>query len=75
MSPEEQVRFETHRLDGRSDIFSLGVVLYELIAGQKPFPNGDSRRELFDQNRLGGTTVALAAIDNRIPAELRIESA
>ncbi|MCA9140962.1 MAG: protein kinase, partial [Planctomycetales bacterium] len=40
MSPE-QTRGETHRIDGRADIWAIGIILYEWMTGQRPFVGSD----------------------------------
>lgn len=44
MAPEQAE--DSHEVDARADIYSLGCTLYFLIAGQPPFPNGTAAQRL-----------------------------
>ena len=65
MSPE-QVRGEA--LDGRSDIFSFGVVVYEMVSGQQPFATKSSAATASAILTL--EPAPLARFSKDVPAEL-----
>lgn len=67
MSPE-QARGEGHLVDGRADVFALGIILYELLSGSRPF-RGSSSEQLL-RNIVRADPRPLRQWNAKLPTEL-----
>ncbi|MCA1637981.1 MAG: protein kinase, partial [Acidobacteria bacterium] len=66
MSPEQA---KGERVDERTDIFSFGVLVYEMLAGRTPFA-GDSLSETF-ANLINAEPQPLSRFSSKVPDELQ----
>jgi serine/threonine protein kinase len=65
MSPEQ---LNGELVDGRSDLFSLGVILYALLTGHRPFQGNSALTVSFKV--VNRDPVPVSAFDSELPAEL-----
>lgn len=70
--PPEQAAGRIGELDGRSDVFSIGAMLYELLAGNRPYKDLDPPPSSFQllQAVLNGAPTGLSVLSPKCPPEL-----
>ena len=67
MSPEQAM--DSSKVDSRADIYSLGIVFYEMLAGQRPY-RGDSTIQILSQVVADTEVPDIRKICPKIPSEL-----
>lgn len=69
MSPEQFVPDET--IDGRSDLFALGLVLFEMLTGERPYP-GSTMADALKRLAVPPRTLKQVRPNSRWPEELQL---
>jgi serine/threonine-protein kinase len=65
MAPEQILG---KKVDVRADIYSLGVILYEMLAGQPPYSRGDHMAVMYQH--VQGKAVRLSELNSKLPESL-----
>lgn len=68
MSPEQ---LTNRPLDGRSDLYALGLIMAELITGEVPL-RGEGYSQILEERVLKATPYAIREIDPRVPEEIAV---
>lgn len=67
MSPEQ---CQARKLDARSDLYSFGCLMYEVLAGRPPFSSGDSLQTMFAHVNTDPEPLSKIAPEAEVPAHL-----
>ncbi|PYQ18720.1 MAG: hypothetical protein DMF81_24035, partial [Acidobacteria bacterium] len=70
ISPEQAMGKRGAEVDGRSDLYSLGVVLYEMVTGRLPFESDTAMGMILHHLQTTPTPPQIARADLSIPAPL-----